>query len=97
LASRPPPIVHRLADQHARHAAHQEGYIMSIRASLIGAVTFAVLAASSIDAKAETAREKAMNAGAEQLKSEEIAELIVGKTVTARSGEKTFYFHYSRG
>jgi hypothetical protein len=68
---------------------------MSIRASLIGAVTFAVLAASSIDAKAETAREKAMNAGAEQLKSEEIAELIVGKTVTARSGEKTFYFHYS--
>jgi hypothetical protein len=36
-----------------------------------------------------------MNAGAEQLKSEEIAELIVGKTVTARSGEKTFYFHYS--
>lgn len=68
---------------------------MSVRANLIGALTFAVLAASSIDAYAETEQERAMDAGANQLTSEEIAALIVGKTVTARSGEKQFYFHYS--
>ncbi len=68
---------------------------MSTKASLIGALTLAVLAILSTDANAETEQEKAINAGAKQLTSEEIAGLVVGKTVTARSGEKKFYFHYS--
>ena len=68
---------------------------MSTKASLIGALTLAVLAILSTDANAETELEKAINAGAKQLTSEEIAGLVVGKTVTARSGEKKFYFHYS--
>ena len=68
---------------------------MSTKASLIGALTLAVLAILSTDANAQTEQEKAITAGAKQLTSEEIAGLVVGKTVTARSGEKKFYFHYS--
>jgi len=37
----------------------------------------------------------AMKAGATQLSAKEIAELVVGKTVKAKSGQKTFMFHYS--
>ena len=68
---------------------------MSTKASLIGALTLAVLAILSTDANAQTEQEEAITAGAKQLTSEEIAGLVVGKTVTARSGEKKFYFHYS--
>jgi hypothetical protein len=68
---------------------------MSTRATLIGTLVFAVLAGSTVGAAAETAREKALNAGATQLTSDEIANLIVGKTVTAKSGEKKFLFYYS--
>jgi hypothetical protein len=68
---------------------------MSTRAALIGTLAFAVLAGSTVGAAAETAREKALNAGATQLTSDEIANLIVGKTVTAKSGEKKFLFYYS--
>ena len=68
---------------------------MSIRAALIGTLALAVLTASSVGAGAQTAREKALNAGAKQLSSSEIADLVVGKTVTAKSGKKRFLFHYS--
>jgi hypothetical protein len=68
---------------------------MSTRAALIGTLAFAVLAGSTVGAAAETAREKALSAGATQLTSDEIANLIVGKTVTAKSGEKKFLFYYS--
>ena len=37
----------------------------------------------------------AMETGATQLSAAEIAELVVGKTVKAKSGQKTFMFHYS--
>jgi hypothetical protein len=69
--------------------------MMSFKAALIGTLAFALLAASSVGAAAETAKEKAMKAGAKQLTADEIADLLVGKTVTARSGEKKFLFHYS--
>ncbi len=68
---------------------------MSTRAALIGTLAFAILAGLTVSAAAETAREKALNAGATQLTSDEIANLIVGKTVTAKSGEKKFLFYYS--
>ena len=68
---------------------------MRIRAALIGTLALAVLASSSAGAVAQTAREKALNAGAKQLSSSEIADLVVGKTVTAKSGKKRFLFHYS--
>lgn len=38
----------------------------------------------------------ALNTGAEQLTSAQIADLIVDKTVTARAGKKTFLFHYGK-
>jgi hypothetical protein len=68
---------------------------MITKAAFIGAMAFAVLAVSSVGAAAETAREKVVNAGATKVTSEEIADLIVGKTVTAVSGKKRFLFHYS--
>ncbi len=68
---------------------------MNTRAALIGTLAFAVLAGSAVGAAVETAREKALDAGATQLTSDEIANLIVGKTVTAKSGEKRFLFYYS--
>lgn len=68
---------------------------MNTRAALIGTWAIAVLAVSTVGAAAQTALEKAIDAGAKQLTSEEIADLIVGKTVTAKSGEKRFLFHYS--
>ena len=68
---------------------------MGIKTALIGTLALAVLAASSVGVAAHTAKEKAINAGAKQLTSEEIADLLVGKTVTAKSGEKRFLFHYS--
>lgn len=68
---------------------------MITKAALIGLSALAVVAVSSLGAMAETAKEKAIKAGATQLTSEEIADLLVGKTVAARSGEKSFLFHYS--
>lgn len=68
---------------------------MSMNTTLIGALALAALAVSSIAAAAQTARQRALDAGATQLTSSEIADLLVGKTVTARSGKKRFLFHYS--
>ncbi len=68
---------------------------MKAKAALIGTLALVVLAASSHGAAAQTAQEKAINAGATQLSADEIADLIVGNTVTAVSGEKRFLFHYS--
>jgi hypothetical protein len=71
---------------------------MSTKAAFCRAriLAFAILAGSSFAVLAETVKEEAMNAGAKQLTTEEIADLIVGKTVTARSGDKKFQFHYSK-
>lgn len=40
-------------------------------------------------------QQEAIQQGAVQMTSEEIEALIVGNTVTAKSGDKVFYFHYS--
>ncbi|RMD65184.1 MAG: hypothetical protein D6826_00705 [Alphaproteobacteria bacterium] len=72
----------------------QEDIIMLGKTSLSGILVFAALAASPIGAAAETAMQKALEAGARQLSADEIAHLLVGKTVTARSGDKRFLFYY---
>lgn len=68
---------------------------MNSKAALIGAWALSVLAVSSVGVAAETARDKALNAGATALTSQQIADRIVGKTVTAMKGKKRFLFHYS--
>ena len=65
---------------------------MRIQAALIGTLTIAALAVSPVGAAADTAEQKAVKAGASQLTAEEIADLLVGKTVTGKSGEKKFLF-----
>jgi hypothetical protein len=52
-----------------------------------------LMAATS--ASAGTALEEALASGAERLSSDEIAELLVGKRVVARAGDKVFNFHYA--
>lgn len=59
---------------------------------------FAVAAAitlAALPAYAETALDQALSDGGKVLVAQEIADLIVGKVVTARSGDKMFRFHYS--
>lgn len=68
---------------------------MAIKPMVIGSLALLVVAVSAHVAHAETDQEKAIRMGAKQLTSEEIADLLVGKTVMARSGEKQFYFYYS--
>ena len=69
---------------------------MNLKATIIGALAFAALAASSFGAAAESAKEKALKDGAKQLTSDEIAERFTGKTLTfvTASGDKTFLVYY---
>ncbi|RTR02045.1 hypothetical protein [Halomonas nitroreducens] len=60
----------------------------------MGTLLVSILVATAGTASSSE-QEAAMQAGATQLTSDEIAELIVGKTVTAKSGDKRFLFHYS--
>lgn len=55
----------------------------------------AAITLACLPARAETALDQALSEGGTVLSSEEIADLIVGNVVTARSGEKMFRFHYS--
>ena len=68
---------------------------MNKLAALAGILAITGVAVSSAGAAAETAREKAIEAGASQLSADQIADRIVGKTVTAAAGDKRFLFHYS--
>jgi hypothetical protein len=68
---------------------------MAIKSIAIGGLALLVVAVSAQVVYAETDQEKAISAGAKQLTSDEIGDLLVGKTVMARSGEKQFYFYYS--
>jgi hypothetical protein len=43
---------------------------------------------------AETELEAALNSGADRLNADQIAELLIGNTVTATSGKKRFRFFY---
>lgn len=64
---------------------------MAYLKNLIGA---AAIAFSGSAAFAETDLEAALGSGGERLKADQIAELLIGNTVTATSGEKTFRFFY---
>ncbi len=74
---------------------------MNVKAALIGVSAFVLLTAASFSAAANwvSAKEKALNAGAQQLTSDEIADRFAGKTVTfvSASGDKKFLIYYSRG
>lgn len=48
-------------------------------------------------ASAETELDAALNSGGERLTSDQIAELLIGHVVTAKSGDKTFRFFYDPG
>ena len=43
---------------------------------------------------AQTELEAALATGGEKLKADQIAELLIGNSVTAKSGKKTFRFYY---
>ena len=54
----------------------------------------AAVALAGSTALAETDLEAALDNGAERLNADQIAELLIGNTVTATSGEKRFRFFY---
>ena len=72
---------------------------MNLKAILIAALAFVVVAASSFGAAAETAMEKALKNGATQLTSDQIAERLADRTVTfaSASGDKKFLIYYGKG
>lgn len=69
---------------------------MSSSAARASTLALAILAVTSMPAWAGTAEEKALEHGGEKLNSEEIAERLVGKTVTFEAGDKTFLVHYGK-
>lgn len=54
----------------------------------------AAMALTATTAIAGSDLEVAMDRGGERLTADQIAELLIGKTVTAKSGDKMFHFHY---
>lgn len=60
----------------------------------IGLVTLLAVSPSAYSTSGNTDRARAIEAGAVALSSDEIAELLVGHTLTARTGQKTFLFYY---
>lgn len=58
------------------------------------AIACFVLALAGGTAMAETDLDAALKNGGERLGSDQIAELLIGHVVTAKSGEKTFRFFY---
>lgn len=65
-----------------------------MRPSVFAAAAAAITLAS-LPAHAETALDQTLSEGGTVLGAQDIADLIVGKVVTARSGDKMFRFHYS--
>lgn len=58
------------------------------------AVASTAIALAGSTAFAETDLDAALKNGGERLKSDQIAELLIGHVVTARSGDKMFRFFY---
>jgi len=54
----------------------------------------AAMALTATTAVAGSDLEVAIDRGGERLTSDQIAELLIGKTVTAKSGDKMFHFYY---
>lgn len=63
--------------------------------NLLNNLVLALLVMSAAGAVAATEKQEAIGAGARELTSDQIADRIVDKTVTARLGDKRFKFHYS--
>lgn len=63
--------------------------------NLLNTVVLALMVLPAAGAVAATEKQEALDTGARQLTSEQIADRIVDKTVTARLGDKRFLFHYS--
>lgn len=63
--------------------------------NLFGTLALALLVLPAAGVAGTTTQQEALEAGAEQLTSDEIADRIVDKTVTARLGDKKFMFYYS--
>lgn len=68
---------------------------MTLKTTIIGNLFALVLMTLTHGAMAGSDLEKALDAGATRLTADEIAELLVGNTVRARSGDKEFLFHYA--
>ena len=69
---------------------------MSLKSMAIAGLMALLVWATPHVAYAETELQTAIKAGATQLTSEEIETLLVGNTVKAKSGQKVFFFHYSK-
>lgn len=63
--------------------------------NLFSTLALALLVIPAAGAGAATAKQEALDDGAKQLTSDEIADRIVDTTVTARVGDKQFLFYYS--
>lgn len=61
------------------------------------AVATCAIALAGGTAMAETELDAALKNGGERLNSDQIAELLIGHVVTAKSGEKMFRFFYDPG
>lgn len=69
---------------------------MNLKMALIGIPAFIVLASTSFSAVAGSGMEEALDNGAQQLTADEIAERVVGKTVTylLADNQKEVQVHY---
>ena len=68
---------------------------MTLKTTIIGALAALGLVTVTHGAIAASDLEKALDAGAIRLTAEDIADLLVGKTVKARAGGKEFLFYYA--
>lgn len=84
------PTTATWASAQIMHQKHWRTHVTHLKTCAM-ATTFALVASVVV---AGTDLETAINNGGEMLDSGEIAELIVGKVVTAKSGEKEFRFFY---
>lgn len=67
---------------------------MTLRTLMAAAATAAAMAGAAL---AGTELEADLGTGGTALTSDEIADLVVGRAVTAKSGAKTFRFYYEPG
>lgn len=68
---------------------------MTLKTTTIGTLAALGLVTLTHGAMAGSDLEKALDAGAIRLMAEDIADLLVGKTVKARAGDKKFLFYYA--
>ncbi len=84
-------IVKRPAQICAGGVSARRGRIMRLSLTTIAAT---VVTLATVPALAGSELDTALANGGNRLNSDQIADLIVGKRVTARAGDKTFEFYY---